>query len=123
MEARMITGLALALASVASASAGAAEAGAPWVIAGRQGIVVEMIVPVAEAKDPAAYRREIRRVCADAPTCFVNFFTNEGAVPLAMPLPEAIRQQPVAVLRRSGKQGAELFRWSCRLAMPEPGCF
>lgn len=92
-------------------------------VVGRQGILVHVIVPAAAAKDRAAYLREIPVICGSQETCFVNFYTNSTGAPASLPLPDAISSEATAVLRRSAKQGSEGFRWSCRLALPEPDCF
>ena len=78
---------------------------------------------MAEALDRAAYTRQIDLLCAPQTTCFVNFFTNPGNLPLTMPLPDAIAGGSTALFRRSTKQGAEMFRRSCRMAVGETGCF
>ena len=95
----------------------------PWTVAGRQGVILQVIVPLEQAKDRDAYRRQIEALCQGKETCFVNFYTNSTGAPLAIPLPDAISHEATAVLRRSAKQGSEGFRWSCRLALPEPDCF
>jgi hypothetical protein len=117
-----------ALGAVTAALLGALQAAAqtvpePWPVAGRQGVILQVIVPMALASDREAYRVQIGALCAGRETCFVNFYTNSTAAPLALPLPEAIANEATAVLRRSAKQGTEGFRWSCRLALPEPNCF
>lgn len=95
-----------------------------WTVIGRQGILLHVVVPTELARDRAAYQREIPAVCGSAETCFVNFYTNTAGAALTMPVPDAIANEPTAVLRRSAKQGvADGWRWSCRLAMPEPNCF
>ncbi|CAN5171041.1 hypothetical protein BH11PSE9_BH11PSE9_24310 [soil metagenome] len=95
-----------------------------WTVIGRQGILLHVVVPTELARDRAAYRREIPAVCGEAETCFVNFYTNTTGAPLTMPVPDAIAKEPTAVMRRSAKQGvADGWRWSCRLAIPEPNCF
>jgi hypothetical protein len=121
-------GRGLALGAVTAALLGALQAAAqtvpePWPVAGRQGVILQVIVPMALASDREAYRVQIGALCAGRETCFVNFYTNSTAAPLALPLPEAIANEATAVLRRSAKQGTEGFRWSCRLALPEPNCF
>ncbi|WP_210756974.1 hypothetical protein [Azohydromonas sediminis] len=96
---------------------------AAWPVAGEQGLVRYVIVPAERVRDRAAYARQIERLCAQRPTCFVNFYANPGGAPLAVPLPAAIEAEATAVYRRSGKQQAERFLWSCRLQLgPEP-CF
>lgn len=112
------------LAALLSPLAGAAQvAPEPWAVAGRQGTILQVIVPLALASDREAYRAQIEAFCAGRETCFVNFYTNSSGAALSLPLPEAIANEATAVLRRSAKQGSEGFRWSCRLALPEPNCF
>jgi hypothetical protein len=94
-----------------------------WLLAGRQGIIRLVIVPVAQANNRAAYDREIAALCEGQETCFVNFFTNSTGAPVTVPLPDAIDQEATAVLRRSAKQGVNSFRFSCRLKRPEADCF
>lgn len=114
----------LAATFTAALAAGTAVAAPePWTVAGRQGMILQVIVPVAQAKERSAYQQQIEALCRGQETCFVNFYTNSTGAPLALPLPDAIAQEPTAVLRRSAKQGTEGFRWSCRLALPEPNCF
>lgn len=109
--------------AAALAAAAAVAAPEPWAVAGRQGLILQVIVPVAQARDRSAYQQQIDALCRGQETCFVNFYTNASGAPLAVPLPDAIANEPTAVLRRSAKQGTEGFRWSCRLALPEPNCF
>lgn len=106
-----------------SALHAAGEATDAWPLAGRQGMIRIVIVPAAQAGDPEAYQRQIAVLCAGEETCFVNFFTNASGAAVTVPLPDAIANEPTAVLRRSAKQGVESFRWSCRMKKPEPGCF
>jgi hypothetical protein len=111
---------------VSAAKAGAqdaASADAPWPEIGRQGIVRFVIVPQALAHDRQAYGRQIGLLCGAQESCFLNFFTNSTGAALAMPLPDALAQEPTVIYRRSGKQGAELFRWSCRLGKADGSCF
>ncbi|MBX3604931.1 MAG: hypothetical protein KF788_06655 [Piscinibacter sp.] len=98
----------------------AAEA---WPVAGQQGLVRFVIVPAAQARDGAAYERQIALLCEPERTCFLNFYTNSTGATAAVPLPEAIEREATAVFRRSAKQGAELLRWSCRLQLATEGCF
>ncbi len=112
----------LLLASATTAAHGMAS-DAPWPVAGQQGLMRFVIVPAEQARDRAAYMAQIQRLCEPDRTCFLNFYTNSSAAPLAMPLPDAIDREPTAVFRRSTKQGTEGFRWSCRLQLPEPDCF
>lgn len=108
---------------MAARPAAAEPAPQPWEVAGRQGIILQVIVPTAQAGDREAYRVQVEKLCAGKETCFVNFFTNSTGAAPSVPLPEAITSEATAVLRRSGKNGVEGFRWSCRLALPEPDCF
>jgi hypothetical protein len=94
-----------------------------WTVAGRQGMILQVIVPLEQAKDRDAYRQQIEILCQGKETCFVNFYTNSAGAPLAIPLPDAISHEATATQRRSAKRGSEVFRWSCRLALPEPDCF
>lgn len=110
-----------ALATALPALAGAAEAG--WPVAGQQGLVRLVIVPLDQSRDRAAYTRQIDRLCEPERTCFLNFYTNSTGAPAAVPLPDAIDQEATAVFRRSAKQGAESFRWSCRMRLSSEACF
>jgi ABC-type amino acid transport system permease subunit len=92
-------------------------------MAGRQGVMRLVIVPQAEARDREAYAREIARICPPQTTCFVNFYTNSTGAPLAVPLPDAVSAEATAVFRRSTKQMAESFRWSCRMGTTDTDCF
>ena len=96
---------------------------APWSLAGEQGMVRFVIVPVAQARDRAAYFQQIQRLCEPGTTCFLNFYTNSTAAPLALPLPDAIDHEATAVFRRSAKRPGDIFRWSCRLKVPQEDCF
>lgn len=97
--------------------------GPGWQVVGRQGILLHVIVPADAATEREAYARQIPEICGTQETCFVNFYTNSTGATAALPLPDAISGEATAMLRRSAKQGAEGFRWSCRLALPEPDCF
>lgn len=110
----------VALALGAAATPAAADE--PWAVAGQQGLVRFVIVPAAQAKDEPAYQRQIASLCQPDRTCFLNFYTNATGAPLAVPLPDAIAHEATATFRRSMKNGAERFLWSCRLKMQEP-CF
>ncbi len=94
-----------------------------WALAGRQGIIRMVIVPQAQAGNRSAYDRQIETLCAGQETCFVNFFTNSTGAAVQVPLPDAIANEPTALLRRSAKQGVDSFRWSCRLKKPDADCF
>jgi hypothetical protein len=119
----MKTLLSLALPFVATVLAGTAHADEAWPVAGQQGLVRFVIVPVAQASDTEAYARQVKLLCEPERTCFLNFYTNASGVAVAMPLPDAIANEATATYRRSAKQGAERFLWSCRLKMPQPECF
>lgn len=94
-----------------------------WTVAGRQGIVQFVIVPADQANDAAAYERQLAKLCGPQGTCFLNFYTNSTGAEVAVPLPDAIAREATAVFRRSAKQGAERIQWSCRLQLPDKGCF
>jgi len=102
--------------------AGAAE-GEDWSVIGRQGIVGQVLVPMAQAADPAAYERQVDRLCQGRETCFLNFYTNSKSVPIAVPLPDEIASEATATFRRSAKQGAQMFKWSCRMKVSTQECF
>ena len=95
----------------------------PWPLAGQQGIVRSVIVPMDQARDRAAYARQVRLLCEPNQTCFLNFYTNSTGAPLSMPLPDATSNESTAAYRRSAKQGTEIFRWNCRLQIPKEDCF
>ena len=101
----------------------AAGAGGDWTVAGQQGLVRTVIVPAAQAADPAAYAREIARLCEPERTCFLNFYTNGSGAPVSVPLSDAIAAEATATFRRSMKNGAERLQWSCRMKMPQQECF
>lgn len=82
-----------------------------------------VIVPTAQARNREAYAQQVALLCQPQMTCFINFFSNSTGAPVSMPLSEAITQEPTALFRRSTKQGAELFRWSCRMGADEGNCF
>lgn len=108
----------------AQAASSSAQANANWQVVGRQGIVRTVIVPVSEARDRAAYVREIEGLCPPGgTTCFLNFYTNSTGAVADLPLPEAISNEATAIFRRSDKQGSELFRFSCRLQLSVEDCF
>ena len=119
----MKTTLSLALSVVATLFAGTARADEAWPVAGQQGLVRFVIVPAAQAKEADAYERQVKLLCEPERTCFLNFYTNSGGAAVAVPLPDAIANEATATYRRSAKQGAERFLWSCRMKMPQPECF
>lgn len=94
-----------------------------WPVAGRQGLIRVVIVPQGVARDREAYKQQIARLCAPDQTCFLNFFTNSTGAPLEVPLADAIAREATAIYRHSVKQGAELFRFSCRLGGDPGDCF
>lgn len=114
---------AVALLPLVVASGSQAADGGGWEIAGRQGILRMVIVPAAAVGDRAAFDKQVAVLCAGQETCFVNFFSNSAGAPVTLPLPDAIANEPVALLRRSAKQGVDSFRWSCRLKRPDSDCF
>lgn len=113
----------LAVLAACAAPALHAASDEPWPLAGQQGLVQFVIVPLEHARDRAAYARQIQRLCEPDRTCFLNFFTNSTGAPLAMPLPDAIDHEATAVFRRSAKRGSDTFRWSCRLQIAQEACF
>ena len=111
-------------AGAADAAVATIAADAAWQVVGRQGLLAHVIVPAAQARDRGAYQRQVPVLCGTRETCFVNFYTNSTGAAAALPLPDAVSGEATAVLRRSAKQGVlDGFRWSCRMAMPEPNCF
>ncbi len=120
MDNPLRAGISVALALWAAASAFSADE--PWAVAGQQGLVRLVIVPAALEKDTEAYARQVARLCEPERTCFLNFYTNSSGAPLAVPLPDAISNEATATFRRSTKNGAERFMWSCRMKLQEP-CF
>lgn len=115
--------VALAQPAAPASAAASAAAASSWLEAGRQGVTRLVIVPLAQARDKAAYLREIAALCAGSESCFINFYTNSSGAEVAVPLPEAIAQQAVAAYRLSAKRGSEVLRFSCRLALEDPNCF
>lgn len=111
-----------ALATATTATALAAPEAA-WTVAGQQGLVRFVIVPVEAARDRGAYTRQIAQLCEPGRTCFLNFYTNSTGTPVELPLPDAIDKEATAVFRRSEKQRAERFQWSCRMSMSTEPCF
>lgn len=96
---------------------------AEWTVIGRQGIVSLVLVPNAQATDRIAYDREIDRLCPPGQTCFLNFYTNSQGLVVTVPLPDGIASEATATFRRSTKQGAQMFMWSCRLKVSSDACF
>lgn len=101
----------------------ATAADTAWPVAGQQGLVRFVIVPAAQAGDAEAYQRQVAMLCEPERTCFLNFYTNSSGAQVAVPLPDAIAAEATATYRRSAKQGAERFLWSCRMKMPQQECF
>jgi hypothetical protein len=96
---------------------------AAWPIVGQQGLVRFVIVPQSDARERDAYVAQIKKLCEPERTCFLNFYTNSTNAALSVPLPDAIDHEATAVFRRSSKQGAERFQWSCRLQVSTDPCF
>jgi hypothetical protein len=94
-----------------------------WTVAGQQGLVRFIIVPMEQAVDERAYEREIVKLCDPERTCFLNFYTNSKSAPLTVPLPDAIADESTATYRRSMKNGVQMFTWSCRMKIPGKDCF
>lgn len=113
----------LALLAACMMPASGAAADEPWPLAGQQGLVRFVIVPQDRTLDRAAYFRQIDLLCEADRTCFLNFYTNSTGAPVSVPLPDAIDHEATATFRRSAKRGAEIFRWSCRLQVPQEECF
>jgi hypothetical protein len=113
-----------AAAAADAASTPASAAAAPsWQVAGQQGQVRFVIVPMAEARDRTAYMNQVQQLCEPDRTCFLNFYTNPTGAPVALPLPDAIDHEATAIFRRSMKRGAESFQWSCRMGVALEPCF
>ena len=116
-----------AFAALLCVAGGPAVAQAPvataWDVAGRQGLIQVVIVPMAQARSRDAYSKQVALLCKPEATCFINFYTNSTGAPVSVPLPVAISNEPTAIFRRSAKQGAESFRWSCRMGSDEGNCF
>ncbi len=113
----------LGMAASQGTAVAAASAEEAWPVVGRQGMVQLVIVPVSAARDRDSYVQQIKRLCQPEQTCFLNFYTNSTGAELALPLPDAVSHEATAVFRRSTKQGAEMFRWSCRMGSDEGNCF
>jgi len=112
---RAVSLLAGVLAMLGSASVKSDDSSS-WQVVGVQGLVQVVIVPKEQARDFSAYKVQLARLCPPERTCFVNFYENTSGVKAELPLPDAIANQPAARFRRSMKNGAELFQWSCRVA-------
>jgi hypothetical protein len=82
-----------------------------------------VIVSEAREKDKRLYEDAIAALCPPETTCFLRFFTNSTAAPLAIPLPDTVLAEPTALYQRSSKQLNEVFQWSCRLGVPGGTCF
>jgi hypothetical protein len=121
--ARLAGAIAAALWLAGGAVAAADAVGGAWKIAGRQGILLHVIVPAEQARERDAYMQQLPAICGRNETCFVNFYTNTTGAEVALPLPDAISSEATAVLRRSAKQGVDSFRWSCRMGQREADCF
>ena len=105
-------------------SAGSASAAADtWLVAGQQGLVRIVIVPMEHASDSSAYEGQIQSLCDPERTCFLNFYTNSTGVTPAVPVPDAIANEATATYRRSMKNGVQVFKWSCRMKVSTRECF
>lgn len=122
VHARLVAPGILLAACTALGSSMAAES-RDWSVIGRQGIVELVLVPTEQAADRQAYDQQIDRLCKPRQTCFLNFYTNTTAIAVAVPLPDPIASEATATFRRSVKQGAELFMWSCRMKVASGECF
>jgi hypothetical protein len=120
---RRIVQLAWAVVLAAGTASTTAQGAAGWTVMGHQGLVQLVLVPLAEASDRAAYTREITRLCEPERTCFLNFYTNSQGLPATLPLADGIAQEATATYRRSMKNGADRFWWSCRLQIAGESCF
>jgi hypothetical protein len=107
--------LASLFAAVAFAGAKADDSPS-WQVVGVQGLVQVVIVPKEQARDFSAYKVQLAKLCPSERTCFVNFYENSSGAKAELPLPDAIANEATARFRRSMKNGAELFQWSCRAA-------
>jgi hypothetical protein len=101
----LLTILVTAANCASSGAVFAAEADT-WSVIGEQGVARYVLVPSEQASDPAAYERQIARLCDPRSTCFINFYTNSTGAPLGMPLPDAIAREATAIYRHSMKNGA-----------------
>jgi len=105
-----------------AARTGAADPDTPWQLAGRMGSAQFIIVPEAQARDPAYYARVIAQACPKGESCFLRFFTNSHDLPLGLPLADPIYAEQTAMFSRSMKAQREVFEFSCRMGLPEE-CF
>lgn len=112
-------------AQAAPAPAGSAASAPvePWVVVGRQGVMLHVIVPTALARDEPAYERQLPLLCEPERTCFINFYTNSTNAPLTLPLPDVIEHEFTAIYRKSVKRASEGIRFSCRLQVDPTNCF
>ncbi|MFT3957304.1 MAG: hypothetical protein QM722_23855 [Piscinibacter sp.] len=117
----MKTAATIALATLLAAGPVAAQDA--WPVAGQQGLVRYVIVPAAQARQADAYLSQVKLLCEPERTCFLNFYTNSSGAEASVPLPDAIAHEATATFRRSMKNGAERFQWSCRMKMPQQECF
>lgn len=112
-----------AQATAAPAATAASPPVEPWVVVGRQGVMLHVIVPTALARDQPAYERQLPLLCEPERTCFINFYTNSTNAPLALPLPDVIEHEFTAVYRKSVKRASEGIRFSCRMQIDPGNCF
>ncbi|MEY8878103.1 MAG: hypothetical protein AB9M60_16445 [Leptothrix sp. (in: b-proteobacteria)] len=110
-----------ALGPVAAAESPAADAG--WQVAGQQGLVRFVVVPLDQAGDRAVYAQVIAALCQPERTCFLNFYSNSRGAAVTLPLPDAIASEATATYRQSLKNGVQRLQWSCRMQRAEGECF
>ena len=121
---RVLSLLCLAIAFFTPSPGGASAAPSdPWAVAGQQGLVRIVIVPMEHASDRSAYERQIQSLCDPERTCFLNFYTNSTGATPAVPVPDAIATEATATYRRSMKNGVQVFQWSCRMKVSTQACF
>ncbi len=111
------------LAGMAAMAGAAAADETPWTLMGHQGIVQMVLIPLDQAKDEAAYERQIALICKEQVNCFLNFYTNSSSAPVAVPLPDEISREVTATYRKTYKKGVPQFSWSCRMQMIADNCF
>ena len=120
---QFVLSLLLASQAVFAQAAADEKKEATWTVMGHQGIVLMVLVPLDQAKDEAAYEREISLICGEQINCFLNFYTNSKSVAAAVPLPDEISNEVTATYRKTYKKGVPLFVWSCRMQMIADSCF
>lgn len=94
-----------------------------WQLVGRLGLAIYVIVPTAAAANRGYHNAIIDELCPVTQACFLRFFTNSQAREARLPLADEIEREPTAIFQRSPKYQRQEFRWSCRLKLPDAGCF